>query len=179
MKFIPIAPLIHFPARRVSGVARLRHLALGCALLLAGCSTPVSQSLSFNEADFAAYRSPGTAVIQGHAFVRTNNGGKHGAAGLKIFLVPLTPYTEERAKIMEAEKDPAAADPRLDSYVRTTVGEWGGAFQFTELPAGDYLLYCKIEWVRPRQGGDYYATARAHVAKGEHKNVVITNLDQK
>lgn len=161
-------------------------MAIGTVFLLGGCSTPVAQSVSFNEAEYKYIEASGTAVIHGHAFVRSDTGVKHGAAGINIYLVPLTAYTEERAKIMESGKEPAAADPRLENYIKTTVGDWGGDYKFEGLPAGKYLLYCKIEWERQnfnsmrRDGyGNFYALARAQVSNGEHKSVVITNLGQK
>lgn len=158
-----------------------------CAFfLLAGCSTPVTQTVSFNEADYKPYEAAGTAVIHGHAFVRSDTGVKHGAAGINIYLVPLTAYTEERAKIMESGKEPAGADPRLENYIKTTVGDWGGDYKFEGLPAGKYLLYCKIEWeqqypnsMRRAGSGEVYAVARAQVSSGEHKSVVITNPGRK
>lgn len=157
----------------------------GVALVLSACSTIVNQSVPFSSADFSAFEAPGTAVISGHAFVRSDTGMKRGAAGIRVNLVPLTAYTEERAKIMESGKDPAPADPGLEKYTRTTVGDWGGGYQFAGLPAGKYLIYCKIKWEqrfagnRMRDGsGDLYALARVQVSNGEHKSVVATNLDQ-
>ncbi len=157
------------------------------ALVLGGCASPVSQTVPFAETDYPPADATGTAVIYGHAFVRSDTGIKRGAAGIKVYLVPLTAYTEERAKIMESGNDPVPADSRLDKYVRTTVGDiGGGGFQFENLPAGEYLVYCKIEWERQFAGsmrrdgsGSPYALARAKVANGEHKKVVVTNLGQK
>jgi hypothetical protein len=173
------------PARQ----ARRGFVALffGATLLWSGCSSPVNQSVSFDEADYKPYEAPGTAVIRGHAFVRSDTGMKHGAAGLIIYLVPLTAYTEERAKIMESGKEPVPADSRLDQYIKTTVGDvGGGTFQFRNLPAGKYLIYCKIDWeaklVQSRirdASGDFYALARTQVSNGELKNVVVTNLARK
>jgi hypothetical protein len=164
----------------------LTPLALVAAFLLGGCSTPVNQTVSFNEADYKPYEAAGTAVIHGHAFVRSDTGVKHGAAGINIYLVPLTAYTEERAKIMESGKEPAGADPRLENYIKTTVGDWGGDYKFEGLPAGKYLLYCKIDWeqqypnsMRRAGSGEVYAVARAQVSNGEHKSVVVTNPGRK
>ena len=158
----------------------------GVALLLSACSTIVNQSVPFDNADFSAFEALGTAVISGHAFVRSDTGMKRGAAGIRVNLVPLTAYTEERAKIMESGKNPAPADPELEKHIRTTVGDWGGGYQFEGLPAGKYLVYCEIKWEqrfagnRLRDGsGDLYALARVQVSNGEHKSVVATNLDQK
>lgn len=151
-------------------------LALAAAFVLFGCTT-VNQSVAFNEADFRPYDWPGTAVIRGHAFVRTESGRKENAAGLNVYLVPLTPYTAERANIMAAENDPAPPDPRLARYVRTDLADNGGAFEFTGLPAGSYVVYCEISWWRRHLGasGDYYVVGRATVADGERKHLVVTN----
>src|SRR5580693_6573500 len=108
---------------------------LAAALALFGCST-VNQSTAFNAVDFRPYESPGTAEIHGHAFVRTDDGRIHKAAGLNVYLVPLTPYTDERAKIMQDNKTPTPTDPRLDKYVQAVVADAGGDFEFSGLPAG-------------------------------------------
>jgi len=172
--------------------AKKRHgglvaLVFGAALLLwSGCSTPVAQTVAFNEADYKFSETTGTAVIHGHAFVRSDTGVKHGAAGIQVFLVPLTDYTDERSKIMQSGKDPAPADPRLERYTKTVVGDWGGEFKFEGLPAGTFLIFCRIDWERQlpnghrRDGyGGFYALAKAQIKNGEHKSVVVTNVGQK
>ena len=172
---------------RNTGNLRISSVIFGLALLLsAGCSTVVNQTVTFAESDFQSYEARGTGLIQGHAFIRSDTGVKRGGAGIKISLVPLTAYTEERAMIMESGNEPGPMDPRLNKYVRTTVGDWGGAYRFEGLPAGKYLLYCKIEWeaqyagsLRRDASGSSYALARTVLSGGEHKNVVITNSGQK
>jgi hypothetical protein len=145
---------------------------------LGGCGT-VDQKASFNEGDFQPYLASGRSSVFGHAFVRTPNGLKHNAAGLPVYLVPLTPYTEERAEIMLAGKTPSPADPRMDKYVRTEIADVGGQFKFADLPAGSYLVFCKIEWVGGKYGGvDYFAVSKTTVAAGERKHVVATRVDQ-
>jgi hypothetical protein len=184
--------LLSFSLRRITHVfpggkiGSLRFLAMSAALLVSACSTIVNQSVAFNDADYGFSSVPGTAIVAGHAFVRSDTGAKHTAAGIQISLVPLTPYTEERAKIMELGKDPAPADPGLAKYVRTTVGDLGGSYKFEGLPAGSYLIFCRIEWERPFAGGrrrdgsgDFYGLARVQISNGEHKIVVVTNVSQK
>lgn len=149
-----------------------------------GCSTPVvNQTVTFNETDYQPYEATGTAVVRGHAFVRSDTGLKHGAAGIQVVLVPLTPYTEERAHIMESGKEPGPIDPRLEKYTHTTVGDWGGAYTFDHLPAGKYLVYCKVNWeaqvvntMRRDANGSVYAVGRTQLADGEHKDLVVTNV---
>ncbi len=80
---------------------------IAAVLALAGCSTVVNQSVAFNAADLSGYEAPGSAVIRGFAFVLTNDGGKkttHNADRMAVYLMPLTPYTDERAAIMLSQK---------------------------------------------------------------------------
>ncbi|HEY4248224.1 MAG TPA: hypothetical protein VGM64_15350 [Lacunisphaera sp.] len=177
----PLGRLTRIFAGKKSAPACL--ITMGAVLLVSACSTIVNQSVAFNESDYSSSSTTGTAIIAGHAFVRSDTGAKHAAAGIPISLVPLTPYTEERAKIMESGKDPAPADPGLAKYVRTTVGDWGGSYKFEGLPVGNYLIFSRIKWERPFAGGmrrdasgDVYALARVQISNGEHKVVVVTNV---
>jgi len=159
-------------------------LLAGGLLFLGACATEiVKQTTAFNEADFQAYARTGSATIQGNAFARSDTGRKHGAAGIMIYLVPLTPYTEERAKIMESGKEPAPADPELAKFVKSMVGNFYGAFAFQNLPAGKYLVYSKVSWEpvfatsRARDAsGDVWVVARTEVTDGQVAQVVASNV---
>jgi hypothetical protein len=145
---------------------------------LGGCST-VDQKASFGEGEFQPYLAHGTAAIFGHAFVRTPNGIMHHATGLPVYIVPLTPYTEERAEIMLAGKTPSPADPRMDKYVKTQIADNGGQFSFGSLPAGSYLVFSKISWLGGRYGGvDYYAVTKATVVERQRLHVVASCVVQ-
>jgi hypothetical protein len=155
-----------------------KHIVIITAVLtLLGCST-VNQSTTFNEADFAPYESTGKAVILGHAFVHIEDGRIFKAGGLNVYLVPLTPYTDERAKIIQSNKSPAPADPRLEKYTKVVVADIDGDFEFDGLPAGSYVVYCQIQWSRPklRLYGDIFVAGEAVVAQGETKHLVVTNV---
>jgi hypothetical protein len=152
---------------------------IAAALGLWGCSSPVNQSVAFHAEDFMRYDSPGTSTIHGHAFVHTRDGVKHNAGGLKVYLVPLNAYTDERAKIALGGGEPAPADPGLEKYLRMQVADFSGLYEFSGLPAGDYLIYCRISWdshnVKRQYSGDYFVVARTAVKEGEKKRVVVTN----
>ena len=149
------------------------------ALVLAfcGCATPpVKQVEAFNEAPYARYQKPGTAQISGEAFLRTKGGDVKNAAGRRIYLVPLTPYTEERAKIMWERKEPEPADPRLARFTKSVTADTQGGFSFSALPAGSYLVYTKITWMvsdGSETGGS--ALLRVRLADGEKKRVVVSH----
>lgn len=147
------------------------------ALGLWGCSSVVNQSVAFRAEDFRHYDSPGTSSIHGHAFVHTRDGVKHNAGGLKVYLVPLNAYTDERAKIALRGSEPAPADPGLGKYLRMQVADISGLYEFSGLPAGDYLIYCRVTWTgfKRQSSGDYFIVARTPVKEGERKRVVVTN----
>lgn len=149
---------------------------LAVTLVISGCITPpVKQSVAYDETAFARYAERGSSSIYGDAFLKTKGGETRTAAGIPIYLVPLTSYTNERGKIMWERKEPESADPRLARFVRTTKGDSQGRFAFSNLPAGSYLIYCKIEWMLPdgsTTGG--YALGRAKVEEGKRARVLVT-----
>ena len=155
-----------------------KHIMIVVAALgLWGCSSPVNQSVAFHAEDFRRYDSAGTATIHGHAFVHTRDGVKHNAGGLKVYLVPLNAYTDERAKIALGGGEPAPADPGLEKYLRMQVADLSGLYEFSGLSAGDYLIYCRVTWdhFKRQSSGDYFIVARTAVKEGEKKRVVVTN----
>ncbi|HEY4248260.1 MAG TPA: hypothetical protein VGM64_15530 [Lacunisphaera sp.] len=149
------------------------------ALGLSGCSSIVNQSVAFRAEDFKRYDSPGTSTIYGHAFVHTRDGLKHNAGGLKVYLVPLNAYTDERARISLKRNEPGPADPGLEKYIRTEVADIQGLYEFHGLPAGDYMVYCRVVWdrfnLKRPSSGDYFIVARTGLKEGEKKHVVVTN----
>ena len=150
---------------------------IALVLGLCGCATPpVKQIEAFNEAHFSRYQKPGTAQISGEAFLRTKGGDVKTAAGRRIYLVPLTPYTDERAKIMWERKEPEAADSRLARYTKSVTADAQGRFSFSALPAGSYVVYTKITWTvsdGSETGGS--ALTRVRLTEGEKKTVVVSH----
>jgi hypothetical protein len=152
-------------------------IVIAVAMALFGCST-VNESTAFNAADFGPYESPGAAVIHGQAFVHTGDGRTFKASGMNVYLVPLTPYTDELAKIIQGNRNPAPPDPRLGKYTKAVVANAEGEFEFDGLPEGSYVVYSRVQWSRPRLGlfGAYYVAGEAVVAQGETKNLAVTNV---
>lgn len=158
-----------------------KYLMIITAVLgLWGCSSTVNQAIAFRAEDYRRYDVPGTATIFGHAFVHTRDGIKHNAGGLKVYLVPLNAYTDERAKISLKGDEPAPADPGLEKYTRTQVADIQGLYEFSGLPAGDYMVYSRVTWdhFKRQSSGDYFIVARTAVKEGEKKRVVVTNDEE-
>ncbi len=103
--------------------------------------------------DYAPYRGEGTAEVSGRAIARARGGGYIYAAGDTVYLFPATPYTDEwwqRTMVEGSYLTPP--DPRSLAYMRTTVADDEGKFQFRSLPAGDYYVVCIVTWPDAEEG---------------------------
>lgn len=157
--------------------------------ILSGCVAPrpaAPRLVPLNTEEYARYRGTGTAVIYGEAFLRTRGGNVKKGTGSKVFMNPVTTYSTEwferqviGGQLLEA------ADERARPYLRETIADSDGRFEFIDLPAGDYYLVSPIFWEVPQQNtfnpADVYMTdtggfahTRVTVAPGERKRVVVT-----
>jgi hypothetical protein len=148
------------------------------AMLLVGCVTTITQSVPYNDADFEKYAGTGTSNITGSAFLKTRGGDVKVGAGSTVELIPSTPYTYERFAPQNTNVNFGPRDFRLAKHIRTALGDAQGNFEFTGIPAGDYILACSIEW--QYASGSYASTTggqvvtRVSVKAGETKKVVLT-----
>jgi hypothetical protein len=91
--------------------------------------------------------------------------------------VPVNAYTEEivQRKIVRGQTL-QPGDPRYDKYVRHTVADDLGNFEFHHLPAGEYFVGGIVEWdasqsFRVHQSS--WAWERVSVQSGESVRVVV------
>lgn len=153
--------------------------------LAAGCTRlPHERLESFVEAEYAPYAKPGTAQIDGQAFIKTHSGEVKFAAANWVYLTPLTSYSAEwfRVRVLNNRRiEPP--DARLEKYQRRTKADGEGRFQFKNLPAGEYYLFCPIRWKDYTEiyafigfpwtkGGNAYG--RVTVREGETAKVLVT-----
>ncbi len=160
---------------------KLRVIFSIVALALSGCVTPVKQTVPFDEAAFQWSTVKGSASIVGSAFLKTRAGDVKLGAGNMVELIPVTPYTKERFQIaaqLELNVPRDARDSRLAKYIHTTIADAQGSFEFRNIPAGEYVLSCVIQWQYGSElgvvttGGQ--AIAFVSVADDETKKVVLT-----
>lgn len=107
----------------------------------------------FHEADYALYAGEGTASIVGQAVLKLPDGEVMKGEGCQVQLTPVTPYSKEwfdRSIVLRQVLD--APDPRIHAYIRNTVADKEGRFEFTNLPPGEYYLTCRVTWTFERQG---------------------------
>ncbi len=99
-------------------------------------------------------------------------------AGNTVELIPSTPYTRERFGYALADFKVDPRHPDMNKYVRTTIADAQGNFEFTNIPAGDYVVACLIQWELPSSFIPQYTGAQAikfvTVKDGEEKKIVLT-----
>lgn len=150
-------------------------------LFVAGCAVaPIKQSISLDESALQWATGSGSATITGSAFLKTKGGDVKVGAGDKVELIPAAPYTRERFEFVtqSAYTHIEPRDPRLAKYVRSTIADAQGNFEFRNIPAGEYFIACLIEW-RYAVGSSSAITggqaiAFVSVANDEVKKVVVT-----
>ena len=152
-------------------------------------------------ADYYPYSKPGTASINGQAFVVVRGGdvlldGKgylttisdnaRTASGSDVTLDPATPfamdwYMKSGTSLRRFGNTPK--DAAFRAARRTVVADESGKFTFTNLPAGRYIVRTTITWQTPRdsyrmmtQGG--VASAVIDISEGEAKTIILRNVSE-
>ncbi len=132
----------------------------------------------FNEADFTAYRAPGSGVITGQLVIFPDH-ARYGDRS-EIELLPVTPYTTE---MVERELGNGErlfpANSALRKYVRITTADHLGNFAFTGLPAGEYYVFGQVEWNDQPLFDEYnqyqWGCERIRVGAGQTVHVQVTH----
>ncbi len=120
-------------------------------LLIAGCAAPTqSISMKFEASDFEPFMTKGSGKISGQAFMKTRAGDVKFGAGCTVWLTPATAYMKELVRIKDQgfnvsnhTQDTAGA---IQKYIRTTVADGTGNFEFNNLPPGEYFVECNVTW---------------------------------
>ena len=104
----------------------------------------------FVPSEYEPYDRPGTGSITGQAFLKTRGGEVRFCAGEPVSLNPVTTYSREWWNVVVlGRRELAPPDSRAERYHRTTIADAEGRFQFRNLPAGEYLAACYVEWEVP------------------------------
>jgi hypothetical protein len=135
-------------------MSRIRTVKLSLvAIIIFGYGQALAQNsgitMPFEPNDLLFATKPGKGTIIGQAFVRKANGGTDTAAMKKVLLFPRSRYVDEVISKFKGEMwrnpDIANLDNRLGSFVRFTIADAGGAFQFTNVPDGPYLVLTAVD----------------------------------
>ncbi len=139
------------------------------ATLLGACQTTVQVQSRFDPKPAEAALLAGTNTIKGSAFMRKKSGTVVPAAGEVVYLIPATPYADERfAKLFPRGKlNPATGarateqtDPDYARLMRTTKANKTGSFEFENVKPGSWYVSTRVTWYEPREslpsGGAIY-----------------------
>jgi hypothetical protein len=164
---------------------KMMRIGLGCLLtvfFLFGCTKPAYHiQATFAEDEFAPYAKKGTATVVGQAFLKTKGGEVKYAAGNKVVLLPVTSYTTEAvtAGTVEQYAKFENLDPRLKKYMKESMADGEGRFEFKDIPPGNYYVFTHIIWQVAGPYGSLQTTGgnistTITVSDGEKVKVVLT-----
>lgn len=125
----------------------MKKLAILLLLFLNACALPEPKKIAtpFDEAEMIEATKLGTGSITGSAFAKTMGGEVKSGAGSTVYLYPVTPYVMEFVTLNE-KYNRVITDPRLKNYIKSTVADAAGNFEFENLKAGRYYLETRISW---------------------------------
>jgi hypothetical protein len=124
-------------------------------MLLGACQTTVQVQSRFDPKPAEIALQPGTNTIKGSAFMRKRTAVIVPAAGEIVYLIPATPYAEERfAKLFPRGKlNPILfsrsidmTDPDYVRLMRTTKGDKGGNFTFENVKPGVWFISTRVRY---------------------------------
>jgi hypothetical protein len=202
MRTLVIAVAVAALACKSSGAPSTNSTpALGAGSSQTAAPTAEQAATSSVAADYYPYSKPGTATIDGQAFVVVRGGdvlldtkgylttisdNTRTASGNDVTLDPATPFAMDwymktgtsLRRFGNVPKDQAFRAAR-----KTTIADDAGRFKFTGLPAGRYIIRTTITWQTPRdsyrmmtQGG--VASAVIDLEEGEQKTVIIKHVSE-
>lgn len=169
------------------------------SLLIVGCvanQPPIVLQSSFNENQAKELLKNGNNKISGNAFMKQSGGGVVTCAGQKVVLIPKTNYAEERMSHIYGSTDRGAVfykfnnirtpkfannEPSFTTFVKETICDSSGNFEFSNLADGDFFITTLITWnvgdpsmsINARQGG--HLMQKVNVQNGETKKVIISS----
>ena len=154
-------------------------VALGLALLIAGCVTTPPIKATFNPAEAAFIHKQGQGKIIGQAFLRRNDGVVVYAAVSEVNLVPKTTYSAERMHALFGDgkfnyfNNAGKMPDGYEDMMRKTKADGEGRFEFDGVADGDYYITTLVVWFAgSRQGGGLMEPIT--VSGGKAVNVIMT-----
>lgn len=186
---------MHMPVRHAVAVIAVLLAALSGCARQAPPPIPVQLTEAYDPAAFAWSERPGRGRIEGSALMRTMGGEARTCAATSVDLLPATPYTEERVRILYGTGDrgyrPLRApmlqfipetpteEQLADRHGRQAFCDAQGEFEFDDLPAGSYFVIAEVVWGAPSVNGliaeGGVLMQRVGLDPGQTERVVLTS----
>lgn len=157
-------------------------------LAMSTCAPTTTHQITspFDLAKASAIHALGNNKISGSALIRQQGGGVVTCAGNEVRLIPVTPYTTERMRLLYGSDErgyrsiwqgsPVFQPDPPDYYTaqRVTTGDPQGMFEFESVPDGAYYLMTTVTWSAGSypQGGALMQ--KVLVSGGEEKKIVLS-----
>jgi hypothetical protein len=120
-------------------------LGLSAILSCAGCTTPSSHQVAFDESAFKGSSGSGSGTVTGRAYA-VYSGNEHPANEETVEMLPVNVYTTEIVQGSLLTGHEMQSDPRLAKYRRTAASDSNGNFVIRHIPAGEYYVISVAEW---------------------------------
>jgi hypothetical protein len=132
----------------------MKAFSLGLLLLAASQCGAFGQMVyhmntPYRDEDFLGWAGPGSASLQGQAFLKTRGGDVRTCAGNPVYLLPANAYTQEMTEAEDRGVSGIDADIRLRSLIRASRCDAQGNFAFTAVPAGLWYVVATVVWEVP------------------------------
>jgi len=130
----------------------LAVIALGC---LDSCSQKQVPMFDWNE--YARFARQGDGHIQGFVCVRTEHGGMVLGSDMYVYLNPVTTLSKDWfERVVRPNSWAKSGGPDSNSgvspgghsaeFLKVVTSDKNGWFEFRNLPPGEYLITCPMEW---------------------------------
>lgn len=139
-------------------------VAVGMAVLLAGCAAPPPQKLPpiqiadpFDAQQAQRMLTAGPGSVRGSALLRQSGGGVVTCAGNEVFLVPATAYASRRYMYFFGSSDGGFRSarepieftpepPEFQIHTRRTLCDAQGYFEFDRIAVGTFYIVTTVQW---------------------------------
>jgi len=153
-------------------------LVSACAALQSGRN--YEKRRPFDPAEYKYVKINGTATIRGQVLIPTRKGTRKPCDGCEVTLNPATSYSEEFfIKTVQNGIPIEEPDLRVLKYIRKTVTDDSGRFEFKNIAGRKYYLYVPVVLEIPKPEGGYIKT-RAYlyqsifIREGQQLEVTLT-----
>ncbi len=129
-------------------------LILAVTAFVSGCAAPepyfIKSKVDHNA--LQGYLVSSNSKLVGQAFLKTRGGDVKFGAGSTVYLYPAVEYSNEINNIPWF-KDVKGRDPEWSKYVRSTMADGNGNFEFSDIGSGTYYVETRVTWEVPGQYG--------------------------
>lgn len=155
---------------------------------LVGCAAPQKRQIvlknKFNAEEVAWAKEVGSGKIVGSGLIQTIGGIPRSCAGNIVTINPSSPYSRERIMAIYGNEERGfirginyeiEVPPGYEDQFRKTRCDAQGAFEFDELPAGEYFVLTSVVWKvndYSNEGGTMIQ--KVVVQEGKTKRIVLT-----